>query len=545
MTSPRAKTILSRLPAHLEAARPGKLLGGVVDALALDLDVLSARMAAVRRAHRLAEADELADLLLIAARHGLTEGELDIVFERFAKVAERLKALKAAATPAARDAAAEELLAIWGLDLVAPKLPLFALASDPGNLNLAATRLASAVTTATRYAKLLAPVRRRIAQVCLLHAAGNGTVDTVMRAAANAWDLQIDSIVHSPDRYWHAAPVTDMLRLDRQIPAAAANPAPATGEHAQTLPAAREFIGLEENPLWRMVTDGVNRRHAELWSLVRRGFERTLLQVRVKGADAGRSVGPMVVNRDEGHGIGYTASVPTGKTLVFTEEGRALLDGADVTSFAYAWQGACFAGTDSNARLDFVFGGDGLDPALRPAHFVTSVPELALDRETTYPHSGESLPVPGIAVGTTRLAYFVQQAHAGSLEGAPPAVRTVSPRTRAAVFDNSVFTPGTGQTEAVAGEVSLSWMERRAFAARLLIPPRFRALRDDDDVDGVQVLRRVSTALERFRPAGIQLTVEFIDDRWVLGQGLLPGAEHADAISQLRAATELWPVPAN
>ena len=540
MTSPRAKTILSRFPAHLEAARPGKLLGGVADALALDLDLLSARMAAVRRAHRLVEADELADLLLIAARHGLTEGELDIVFERFAKVAERLKALKAAATPAARDAAAEDLLALWGLDLVGPKLPVFAPAAAPSDLAAAATRLVSAVTTATRYAKLLEPVRRRIAQVCLLHAAGNGTVDTVMRAAANALDLHIDTIVHSPDRYWHAAPVTDLLRLDRQVPATL----PATGEHPQTLPAAPEFIGLEENPLWRRVTDGINRRHAELWSLVRRGFERSLLQVRVKGADAGRTVGLMVVNRDEGHGIGYTASVPSGKTLVFTEEGRTLLDGADVTSFAYAWQGACFAGTDSNARLDFVFGGDGLDLALRPAHFVISVPERALDRETSYPHSGESLPMPGIAVGTTRLAYFVQQAHAGSLEGAPASVRTVTPRTRAAVFDNSVFAPGAAQAEAVAGEVTLSWMERRAFAARLLIPPRFRALRDADDLEAVQVLRRVATALERFRPAGIELKVEFIDDRWVLGQGLLPSAEHADAIAQLRAATELWSVPA-
>ena len=540
MTSARARQILGRFPAHLEAARPGKLLGDAVDALAVDLDVLSARMAAVRRAHRLAEADELADLLLIAARHGIGAGELDIVFERFAKAASLLKALSTAATPAARDAAAEDLLDLWGLDLAHPRLPLFAPAGGPPDLAAAATRLAVAAAAATRNAVLLDALRRRIGRICVLHAAGNGTVACALNAAANALDLQIGPIVHSPDRYWHAAPVADGLSISHLVPATA----PTTGERPEVLPAAREFIGLEENPLWRVVTDGINRRHAELWSLVRRGFERTLLQVRVKGADGGRTIGPMVVNRDEGHGIGYTGSVPTGKTIVFTEEGRAVLDGADVTSFAYAWQGGCFAGTDHDPKLDFVFDGPGLAPPQRAASFVTTVPANALDREAVFPHGGQSLPVPGIAVGTTRLAYFVQQAHAASLEGDPPLIRSVTPRTRAAVFDASVFTAGPAETEAVAGEVSLSWMERRAFAARLLIPARFRLLRDDADADGAQVLRRVSRALERFRPAGVELKVEFIDERWVLGQGTLPRAVSADAIEALQSATELWQPPA-
>lgn len=539
MTSARAHTILGRFPAHLEAARPGKLLGEAVDALALDLDVLAARMAAVRRAHRLAEADELTDLLRIAALHGITEGELDIVFERFTKSSERVKALKAAATPAARDAAAENLLDLWGLDLLAPRLSAFAPSAAPADLAAAATRLAATASQVTRYVALLDAVRQRIATLCRLHTAGNGTVEAALRGAANALDLAMGGIVHSPDRYWHAAPVADLLRLPHGVAA----PPPATGELAQNLPTATEFIGLEENPLWRMVTDGINRRHGELWSLVRRGFERSLLQVRVKGADAGRSIGAMVVNRDEGHGVGFTARVPTAKTLVFTEEGRALLDGVDVTSLAYSWEGACFAASDASAKLDFVFDGPGLDPRLRPAIFVTSVPERALDRETVYPHSGQSLTVPGIAVGTTRLAYFVQQAHAASFVGEPPVLRSVTPRTLAAVFDNAVYSSGSGAAQAVAGEVSLSWMERRAFAARLLIPARFRTLRDDDDADGVQVLRRVSKALERFRPAGIELKVEFIDDRWVLGQGLLSSAEGNDAISLLRAATELWSAP--
>ena len=37
----RAFALLDRLPAHLEATRPGKLLGDVTAALARDLDVLA------------------------------------------------------------------------------------------------------------------------------------------------------------------------------------------------------------------------------------------------------------------------------------------------------------------------------------------------------------------------------------------------------------------------------------------------------------------------------------------------------------------------
>jgi hypothetical protein len=525
--TPRAQTILARFPAHLEAARPGKLLGEVVDALAIDLDVLSARMAAVRRAHRLAEADELTDLLLIAARHGIRPGELDIVFERFAKVSTLASALSTAVTPAAREAAAEDLLDLWGLSLPHPRLPLFAPPGAPADLAAAATRLLAAAAQATRQAALLDALRQRIGRLCALHAAGNGTVASVINAAANALDLQIGPIVHSADRYWHAAPAADALTISPGV--------------ADPLPPAQEFIGLEENPLWRMVTDSIDRHHAERWSLLRRGFERSLLQVRIRAADAGRTIGPMLVNRDEGHGVGFVGPVPAGQTLVFTEEGRALLDGADATSFAYAWQGACFAGTDLDAKRDFAFDGPALAAEQRPARFVTTVPAGALDREAVFPHAGQSLPMPGIAVGSTRLAYFAQQAHFGSREAT--AVRSVTPRSRAALFDASVWAAGLGQTEAVAGEVSLSWMERRAFAARLLIPGRFRHWREATDADASQVLRRVSRALQRFRPAGVALTVEFIDERWVLGQGVLPGGAVPDPITALRSATALWDPP--
>src|SRR6267154_2383383 len=110
----RAQTILQRLPAHFEPNKPGKVLGVVAEALARDLDVQSASLAAIRRAHRLFEAGEMADLLLIAARHGIDVQALALLTMRFAQAKDRLAKLKAAQDPAARNTAAEKLLELWG-----------------------------------------------------------------------------------------------------------------------------------------------------------------------------------------------------------------------------------------------------------------------------------------------------------------------------------------------------------------------------------------------------------------------------------------------
>ncbi|MBX3670450.1 MAG: hypothetical protein KF778_18775 [Rhodocyclaceae bacterium] len=538
--SGRTAQILGRFPAHLEAARRGKALGEAVDGVAAELDLLAARMAAVRRAHRLGEAGELADLLHIASIAGLSEGELELLFLRFARARTLLADLTQAADAQARDTAAEALLDLWPLDAPHPRLPLFAPATDgEPDLAAAATRLAEGVTNATRYSALTDATRTRIARTCALHADGNGTVAALMQGAANALDLDIGPLVHSTDRYWHAAPVQDRIAISRPL---------AAGEAGTEIPTpfvpAQEVLGLEENPLWRNTTDSVARIHGQSFTIIRRGFERALLQIRIKGLPGNRSVGPMLVNRDEGHGVGYAGTVPPGATLVFSEEGRATLDGDDVSSLAYAWQGGCFGGEDHDAKLDFVFDGAGRDPAKRPATFVHTTPPAALDREAIFPGAGGSLPMPGIAIGTTRLVLFVQEAHAASREGslAAPTVRTVTPRTQAAYADASVFAPGPAETRTPAAEVALSWLEHRAFAARLLIPARMR--RYDEQPDGTEVLRRTAAALERFRPLGVELKVEYIDDRWVLGEGVLTSADGADLIEQLRSATTLWAAPA-
>jgi hypothetical protein len=51
--------------------------------------------------------------------------------------------------------------------------------------------------------------------------------------------------------------------------------------------------------------------------------------------------------------------------------------------------------------------------------------------------------------------------------------------------------------------------------------------------------------VERFRPAGVDLRVEYIDDRWTLGEGTLTTEDGGDPLSLIRGGTELWPSPAD
>ncbi|HVP42882.1 MAG TPA: hypothetical protein VMS96_05590 [Terriglobales bacterium] len=500
--SGRALKILSRLPAHLDAARPGKQIVEVTGALARDFDVVAAVLAAIRRSHRLADVDERFDLLLIAARHGMLLGDFAILLARFDRAEELLSTLAAAADDNERNERAEALLALWSIAGPQPRLPLFG-----GTAETASTALQKEVEARLATRELLDAMRRRVAETAAVHAQGNGTVRSLMAGVANTLDLDLGTIVHSEDRFWHAAEVSDRLRLGGLAPA-------------------RELLGIEENPLFRFETDQSGRKDGGLFSLLRRGFELALLQVRVTGKE-NLTVGPMVVNRDEGHGVGYSGAVPPGQALRFTEEGRVFLDGADVTANSYAWKGACFAGTDKRAT-DFVFDGPR-------TVFAVAYPEKALDSDFVFPHAGEGLPVPGIAVGETRFAYFAHVAyHSGT--------RRVAPRPAVGFADGSVFAASAGEEPPVSALISFSWLEHRAFTVRVLIPPRFRTLTPEDP-EGLDTRRRVAQTLQRFKPAGVEVTVEFVENRWELGKGVLLSGEAEDPIAELRAGTTLWSAP--
>lgn len=533
----RALTVLSRFPAHFEAARPGKLMGAVVEALARDLDVQASQMAGIRRAQRLREAETLRDLMRIAGLHGIRDGEVELLSLRMTRAAARIAAL-AGAAPQDRETALAALLALWPLDLPENPLAPFTPAPDPGApppseaeaAEAALAVLLAAARAATGYQARNKALSTRITRIAANHAAGNGTVRAMLEGAAGALDLDILSIQHSPDRYLHAAETRDRLAL--------------RPEGLTPPPDRNEVLGLEENPLRRAEQPPAERRHGECFEILRKGFDPARLEISVI-AEADRTIGPLIVNRDQGRGVGYAGTVPPGQTLTFSETGRAAIAGADVTAFAYGFEGAVFADAEVPATTDAGFDA---------AAFVTAFPTGALDRGFTFPHSGASLSMPEVAIGRTRMAFFVQEAHFGlaptpaAAPTPPPLPVPSTPRTAIGFFSGpgaalgSVFAPGPVENRRSAALVSFAWREHEAYKVRVLIPPRFRALTDDPE--GVEVTRQLTTALDRFRPLGVAVETMFIDDRWLLGQGTLADADSdAQPLFALQGGTVLWPSP--
>ena len=688
--SQRARDVLSRFPAHLDVERSSKQFAHVVEALAADFDGFASQLAGVRNAHRLDFAPTIADLMLLAGLHGVSNADLSLTTVRAERLRELFGQLRNAAAGDALRAAAVELLDAFAIAGVDPDR-LFALAparrsGDAPDENAAALALLAAATDHTGFDATLEGIRRRVRDICTLHAGGNGTVRALLHATLSALDLEVDGernafvlrnliaegrtsdldlnihdeFFHSSDHFWHSTFVRNSLPLAVDItvdlPAAdvrmgdaialavlaqrsdvavarlierartagyadatfgtriAFNDADAiaalesfTIEHVprgtlelagditvadaalrmgitparvradlaalagfdvaadalltpqQFAIVARKFgyrvtlrpqarleaLGIEENPLHRESRAPIGCTHGQTFTVRRRGFGRQLLRVEIAGVED-LTMGPMLVNREEGRGVGFFGPVPDGSKLLITEEGRVFLDGDDHTSFAFSWTGACFADGVPHAR-DFQFDGPHV-PVRRRARFATVTPAGALDREALYPHASASLEMPGINVGETRFAFFVQQAHTGFR--VPPASLftdlTPTPRNTIGFADQSVFAGGDDPLnpigphalDPVAAQVKLSWLEHEGYAVRVIIPSRFRYLSGAD----VSVEDRLVQALERIRPAGVELRVEFADDRWTLGQGSVTDEEPLDDNPNdlLRGGTRLW-----
>lgn len=521
----RAARILGRFPAYFEADKPGKLLGDVAAALARDIDVQSAQLGAVRRAHRVREASTVGDLFRIASLHDIRRREADILTMRMVRITERAASLEGAAEPD-RAAAADALIALFALTLEGDVLDTFT--PDGGDAVAATAALLDAVTAASSHSARRRALSRRIVDICRNHSRGNGTVRALLQGAANALDLDIRAVFHSENRYLHAAEALDRITL-ASVGIAAPDPQV-------------EVLGLEENPHRRAEQAPAERRHAELFDILRKGFEASDMEIQII-PNGERGVGPMVVNRDQGRGVGFAGTIPAGETLTFTESGRAIIGGTDVTALAFGFDGAVFSdATSENAKRDATFDN---------AVFVTTTPAGALDRGFSFPHSGSSIPMPEVAVGKTRMAFFVQEAHYGLAADPPgrPQHTIVTPRTEAGRFAGpgarlgSVFAPGPDEVRTPSALVGFAWQEREAYKVRVLIPPRFRELTDDPE--GVVVTRRVTDALDRFRPAGVTVETRFIDDRWILGDSAINDeAGGEDALLALSGGTVLWPTPA-
>jgi hypothetical protein len=267
--------------------------------------------------------------------------------------------------------------------------------------------------------------------------------------------------------------------------------------------------------------------------VIRRGFAAAPVEVLITGHGT-KTMGPRIVHRDLGHGLAFVGPVEHGQSLVFERSGRVTLDTHDVTDRAFAWQGACFADADEPSPNDFVFGGaDG-----RSATFAVASPFDALDPSFAFPHGGAPIPMPEVSVGTNRFAFWVQQAHASHRQP-DLSVRPVQPRTQLGEFDASVFADADN-AKTPRADVGFAWDEHEAYAVKIWIPARFEHF---EPSEGASLRNRLAAFLGRFKAAGVDLRVEYIDEHWILDEGILGDLEGEDLLARLRPGVVLNPSP--
>ena len=241
------------------------------------------------------------------------------------------------------------------------------------------------------------------------------------------------------------------------------------------------FIYLVENPLVDRMTDDKERQQREEFSARRVGFFNEPVSVHITGV-SDRTVWPMVINQDTHEGIGFRGSLTDGQRLVFAADGRVYLDGAEVTDRGYYFRGALFDHTSHNST------------ALKDP-FCVAKPTGSLNRN--YPRHEiaplEKLPVPILRLDESVWRFSVEE---GAFD--------------ASGFDEAVFTTG-GSPTPIMGQVQLRWREHEPFSVAVLIPADLKSL-EATMLEGQDLRELVRGGLERFRAAGIKLTVDYFNE---------------------------------
>ena len=255
------------------------------------------------------------------------------------------------------------------------------------------------------------------------------------------------------------------------------------------------FIYLVENPLVDRMTEDTDRQQRQEFSATRVGFFNEPVSVQITGVQD-RTVWPMVINQDTHEGVGFRGSLTDGQRLVFASDGRVYLDGAEVTDRGYYFRGALFDHTAYNST------------ALKDP-FCSAKPAGSLDRN--YPRHEiaplEKLLVPILRLGESVWRFSVE---AGAFD--------------ASGFDEAVFDTGGAPAQPVMGKVQLRWREHEPFSVALLIPADLKSL-EVSMLEGQDLRKLVRAGLERFRAAGIKLTVDYFNENWVIGESILRSIE--------------------
>ena len=460
-TSGHGRQILSRFPAFMRADRRGKALGELAHALGRDLDEADRLLLEIRDAHAIAAAREEGDVLKLASALGFERADFLV-----------LAKLKDKGFYATDDRA--------GAD-----------AYD------------RAETAYRQYLTDLKQAVERFARICLR---GCGTVPALLegtmvllngdpRDPAGSGQREDpekdpsypDNIIVHPDArlprgaFIHGLPITFSVieEADGDIDRVGKN----------------GFVYLIENPIVDKASGSKERRGRDRFRVKRGGFFAGPVAARITGTGT-RTVHPRIVNLRTHRGFGFDGVVPDGLELVFATDGRAFLDGTEVTGRCHVYKGA-------------LFGGSPFDASAKPHVFPASVPEHSLERNFPRPAQTPSaeLPTLRLQLGEADWQFDVEE---GAFD--------------AAAFDGCAFAlPSDGAVRNAlppSGKVELMWREHEPFTVRLLIPSSLQTL-ETMLLDGESLRTLVRAGLERFRAAGIRLTVDWFDDKWVLDESVI------------------------
>ncbi len=266
----------------------------------------------------------------------------------------------------------------------------------------------------------------------------------------------------------------------------------------------QRLIYIHENPIVDKETELADARQRQQYKVHRGGFFHGRAGLRVVGT-GDRTVKPLVINLESREGYGYRGVLADGQVLLFSRDGHAYLDGEDVSAKCYrVYDG--FQDDTAMARFadgDPVHGFSKCDPAgatdrNQPGPTVVGLPEF---------------PAPRLLHGDSDFRFSVE-------EGAFDASR----------FGEAVFAfPDKAAIDAAppSGKFQVEWREHQAFMVRVLLPPDLKSW-ESAFLSGGSLPQHVARGLERFRPAGVRLEVDFWNDEWVLGESLLEDLSEPD-----------------
>jgi hypothetical protein len=519
--------ILNRFPSFMRADQPGKALTDVVAALGGQLDEAERLANGIQRAHRIAVAAEEIDILRLGALAGLEPADFFILrtfYENgFFNLTEKdvtaaftggqtefdflVKIATSDTLPKIQAAIQAALQALLTLppDFVSVRQVIDALLGSSlyrlENAALVAAKSGAVSApldkvTATlappqdpldlqqrAYTAYLARLREAAIHIAEILLDGCGTIQALLEGTAVLLNADATGPIEHTDAGQPRGGFVHRLPINYTV-LQAGQPVIQGG-----------FVYLVENPVVPKNTDNLDRFERQGFAVKRGGFFPGPVAVQITGK-GNRTVVPRVVNETTSEGVGFRQAIQDGQILLFSTDGKVLLNGADVTASAYYFQGA-------------LVGLDATDSTDKVNAFPLVTPAGALDRNYPRPTITPvpSLPVITLPLGESEWRFSVEE---GAFD--------------ASGFDEAIFAAFHSGliaevVPASSGKVELLWQEETPFAAVILIPAELKPI--ESLLGGADLRKLVRAGLERFRTAGITLQVDYFDSKWILGKSVV------------------------